>query len=365
MKKFISNFISKNINKTDKDSEKINCVDVLDDGIKLNGHILKFPLSYDKIKAELGEAKIHTYGKNNDNISYIYDDIGIRFGGSINYLSELKKKKAYIDDEHNIIEVTLYVTGRNIYESFLSVMPEKKYIGNITFLGQKMNQEKLFKTFGGYTYSHSYQNEQGEKNDIHIATSVYVNNYDVLQSNVKYEGALYKGDCFLHDINLTFKPERPKSNENYNIVITDEDCLSFDTFNFKLAVVNELMYNQEVLKPYFDIFDYMAFKKANWNLETSKNVRAAVNFFKDLPVPCSIAELVTEIKMDGDNEIYMQIAPEWDGRDERFSFYKLTEAELKQFKNLKKIQILGNEKDATALKKICEPLGIEVEPLVP
>ena len=80
-----------------------------------------------------------------------------------------------------------------------------------------------------------------------------------------------ENDLFLKDVNLEFKPERPKCNENYNIVIPDEECLVFDTFNFKLAVINELMYNQEVLKPYFDIYDYMAFKKAHWNLETSKN----------------------------------------------------------------------------------------------
>ena len=186
----------------------------------------------------------------------------------------------------------------------------------------------------------------------------------MFQNGVKYDGNIYDGDCFLHDANLTFKPERPKSNENYNIVMPDEECLSFDTFNFKLAVINELMYNQEALKPYFDIYDYMTFKKAKWNLETSKNVRGVVSFFKELPIPARLANLVTEIKMDGDDEIYMQIAPEWDGRDERFDFYKLTESELKQFKNLKKMQILGNSNDAAKLRKICAPLGIEVEPLV-
>ena len=172
-----------------------------------------------------------------------------------------------------------------------------------------------------------------------------------------------ENDLFLKDVNLEFKPERPKSNENYNIVVPDEECLVFDTFNFKLAVINELMYNQEVLKPYFDIYDYMAFKKAHWNLETSKNVRAAVNFFKELPIPARLADLVTELNMDGSDEIYMQIAPEWDGLDERFDFNKLTESELKQFKNLKKMLIFGNDKDAAKLRKVCEPLGIEVEPL--
>ena len=63
------------------------------------------------------------------------------------------------------------------------------------------------------------------------------------------------------------------------------------------------MYNQEVLKPYIDIYDYMAFKKAHWNLETSKNVIAAVNFFKELPIPARLADLVTELNMDGSDEI--------------------------------------------------------------
>lgn len=36
---------------------------------------------------------------------------------------------------------------------------------------------------------------------------------------------------------------------------------------------------------------------------------------------------------------------------------------IKQFKNLKKILIFGNDKDATKLRKTCDPLGIEVEPL--
>ena len=46
-----------------------------------------------------------------------------------------------------------------------------------------------------------------------------------------------------------------------------------------------------------------------------------------------------------------------------FDFKKLTESELKQFKNLKKMLVFGNGKDAAKLRKICDPLGIEVEPL--
>lgn len=72
---------------------------------------------------------------------------------------------------------------------------------------------------------------------------------------------VYDGDQIVLDVYIGFRPERPKSDENYNITVPDEPCLIFDTFNFKLAVIQELMYNQEVLKPYFDIYDYMIFKK--------------------------------------------------------------------------------------------------------
>ena len=107
----------------------------------------------------------------------------------------------------------------------------------------------------------------------------------------------------------------------------------------------------------------MIFKKAHWNLETDKNVRVAVSFFKELPIPASLAGLVKEINMDGSDEIYMQIAPEWDGRDERFGFRKVTKAEIEQFPNLKRMLIFGNERDAESLRKVCDPLGIEVEPM--
>ena len=339
-------------------------INILDNGIEVNGHLLTFPLSYDEIKAVLGEAKLYVNKKTDGHISYIYEDLGIIFEGSIHYLSGLKKNKAYKDDDHTITNLTLYVTGMNVFPSFRDVIPRKRYIGNLTFLDHKMNQDRLLQTLIGYSYSHFYQNDQGEKAHLHIRAMVFVKDFDAFQPTIKFDGQLYDNNRFLLDVNLTFEPERPKSLENYDIETPDEECLNFDTFNFKLAVINELMYNQEVLKPYFDIYDYMKFKKARWNLETFRNVRAAVNFFKELPIPARLADLVTEINMDGSDEIYMQIAPEWDGRDGRFDFYKLTESELRQFKNLRKMQILGNSNDAAQLRKICEPLGIKVEPLV-
>ena len=329
----------------------MNTVDILDNAVRINGHFLRFPVSYDELRAELGEARV-CFNERFRDTDYVYDELGIIFNGSPAYLNNLKKKKAYIDNEHMIIALTLYVTGKQVY-GFKDTKPEKPYEGTLTFSGQNIAQEKMWRSAGGYGYQPDIVNEEGKTVTNHVSASLYSDG----------EGPIYEGDRITKDVNITYKPERPKSNENFNIVIPDEECLVFDTFNFKLAVINELMYNQLVLKPYFDIYDYMAFKKAHWNLETDKNVRAAVNYFKELPVPAKLADLVVKIEMDGSDDIYMQIAPEWDGRDRRFDFDKLTEREIRQFRNLKKMTVFGNSRDTAGLKKMCEPLGIEVEPL--
>lgn len=331
----------------------MNIIDVLDTAVNINGHVLEFPMSYGEIKEFLGEARIVTDGDAEAvHTTYYYDDLGIEFDGSPLYLSNLRKKKAYKDNDHNIVGFSLYVTGNELY-GFKDDKCKKNYEGNLTVLGKQIDRDMTWKDILGYGCQPVLDEKSKNKKYIQVKTTIVTED----------EKPFYDGDVLLKDVMISFQPERPKLKVNYDIVVPDEDCLVFDTFNFKLAVINELMYNQEVLKPYFDIYDYMAFKKAHWNLETDKNVRAAVNYFKELPIPVRLADYVTEINMDGSDEIYMNIAPEWDGRDERFDFNSLTETEIKQFKNLKKILIFGNDKDATKLRKTCDPLGIEVEPL--
>lgn len=329
------------------------CIDVLDTAVSFNGQVVPFPMSYEDIRAVLGDARVVNDGdEDRTHTTYYYDDLGIEFEGSPLYLSNLRKKKAYKDNDHNIVGITLYVTGNELY-GFKDDKCKKNYEGNLTVLGKQLDRDMTWKDILGYGCQPVLDEKSKNKKYIQVKTTIVTED----------EKPFYDGDVLLKDVMISFYPERPKLKVNYDIVVPDEECLVFDTFNFKLAVINELMYNQEVLKPYFDIYDYMAFKKAHWNLETDKNVRAAVNYFKELPIPVSLADYVTEINMDGADDIYMNIAPEWDGRDERFDFNKLTEVELKQFKNLKKMIIFGNDKDADKLRKVCDPLGIEVEPL--
>ena len=325
-------------------------IDILNYEITIDGKELRFPMSYEEVKSVMGEASrvlVEDWGT-----LYIYDDQGLFFEDK-NSPMYLKKQKAYIDEEHKITSLTLYVSDK---QDTLQEMtkhkdpdyyPHSLFKGNLTFNGGYQPENKYFNQYYG-CYQAYVTNSEGESEFAHVGA--YIRGED---SDPNYDG-----DLLLKNVIISFKPRRPKSTENYNIEQPDEECLVFDNFNFKLAVIQELMYEQEVLKPYFDIYDYAQFKKAKWNLDTIKNVRGAVNFFKELPIPVSMAEKVERILMDGGNNIYLNIAPCWDGEDERFDLDKLSEAELKQFPNLKKMTVMTANIDK--LKKVCEPLGIEV-----
>ena len=57
----------------------------------------------------------------------------------------------------------------------------------------------------------------------------------------------------------------------------------------------------------------------------------------DLPIPASLAALVTELYFDGGNEVYAQLIPFWDGEDDVFDIESLTEEDICQLPNLKTI----------------------------
>lgn len=316
-------------------------IDILDNEIAINGNVLTFPLSYAEVKSVFGDARIEK-DKRNWNY-YIYDQLGLYFKeGNVEWL---KKQQAYKDAGHIITSVYLYVAG----EPLEDIRPSQHYFGNVTFFGKKKEHNILNRFLG--CYQDYIRTADGKLEMAHVGA--YVSGKD--------DEPNYAGDRFLKSLNIIYKPRKPKTVQNYVIQSTDEKCLVFDTFNFKLAVINELMYEQEILKPYFDIYEFKDFKNAHWDLETGDNVGGAVQFFKDLPIPAIYADKVTKIYMDGGNEIYQNIAPLWDGEDDRFDIDKLTERELRQFSNLKSMTVITTKLEK--LQKICGNCGIEVSAL--
>lgn len=150
----------------------------------------------------------------------------------------------------------------------------------------------------------------------------------------------------------------------YKLGKVSEPVLEVSDFNFKLAVVQVLMYEKNLLSPRFDIYEFAKeYERREIDIEEEgyEPIREAVNWFKKLPVPLKLADEITEINMDGGNEIYHQIIPFWDGEDDYFDIRKLTAADLGQFHNLKKMTIMSSK--YKALTGVLRENGIEAEEL--
>ena len=140
------------------------------------------------------------------------------------------------------------------------------------------------------------------------------------------------------------------------------DILHFDTLNFKLAIIQVLMYDLHLLKPEFDIYDYADHYEGE-KIDTDSDIiiEPAMNFFKEMEIPKNFAPYVEMLYMDGGNDVYMNIIPQWDGEDESFDLNEITLEELQQFPNLKKANLMSSDFDK--VKEVFEAANIAVEPL--
>jgi|LakMenEpi03Aug12_release.lakeMendotaPanAssembly.Ray.scaffolds.fasta_scaffold989774_2 hypothetical protein len=113
----------------------------------------------------------------------------------------------------------------------------------------------------------------------------------------------------------------------------------FTDFNFKLAVIQVLMYEKKVLQPAFDIHNFVrkyTGRKINIEKEGYKIIPEVKKFFEDLEIPSELLNKVEKI-YQGSNKIYLQLCPFWSGEDELFNITKTED--LRLLPNLKKITL--------------------------
>ena len=138
------------------------------------------------------------------------------------------------------------------------------------------------------------------------------------------------------------------------------DILHFDTLNFKLAIIQVLMYDLHLLKPEFDLYDFAdQYQGEKIDTDSDTIIEPALNFFKEMEIPKKLADYVEMLYMDGGNDLYMNIIPQWDGEDDSFDLNEITLAELQQFPNLKKATLMSSDFDK--VKEVFDALNIEVE----
>lgn len=154
-----------------------------------------------------------------------------------------------------------------------------------------------------------------------------------------------------------------KSSGKWKHAATAEPEITLASFPFRLAVIQELMYEQHVLEPRFDVYDFAqdqgsrSFDPDEVGYEMIPSVRT---WFRKLPIPARLAQRITTLVLDGGNDIYLQLIPQWDGEDDSFVIKTLKEEDLAPFTRLTTVKdiggFLGSRARATLVKH-----GITVE----
>lgn len=132
----------------------------------------------------------------------------------------------------------------------------------------------------------------------------------------------------------------------------------FKDFNFKLMVVQALMYDMELLKPKFDVHEFVkSYKKRKIDIEGEgyDPIPEVSKYFEDLEIPKILLQEITE--MDGGMDVYHSIAPLWDGEDGAFDVKNAKDA--KNLPNLKRVFLMCF--DSKRVINQFEKLGVEVD----
>ncbi|MGW0781931.1 DUF6892 domain-containing protein [Streptomyces sp. NPDC002913] len=110
---------------------------------------------------------------------------------------------------------------------------------------------------------------------------------------------------------------------------------AFRDFNFKLLVVEQLMYGDETLTPAFSMAEHMRARGVEDLLGhvEEKGLEFTVldearAYFEQLEIPAELLATVEELTFDGGNQVFMECAPVWDGEDDLFDVRSLDDLEL-------------------------------------
>ena len=341
IKNFLGSIIKKQI-----------AIDVSNSGLLINNELLlEFSLS--RLTETLGKPRITPITDEDSpyRAMYLWDSLGIyAFEKKDGTLATLACRVAEDKDWQ-----------RTVTFDYFALRPKGLFTGNFTIAGKSplsyISKEQSMDSFGLDIALDSW-------NISCLYTEKLSNDLEDL-SKKAIAGRVAQEAMPFRDYELSYTPkkgngDKEKDPNKWNFPLTEEKCVQFKSFNFKLAVAQELMYVQEVLKPKFDVYDFCEnYTERDIDPEEYyfKVIPEVKKWFMDLSIPASLAALVTELYFDGGNEVYAQLIPFWDGEDDVFDIESLTEEDIRQLPNLKTIDgtaILMSEQ----VKDLCKSKGI-------
>lgn len=146
-----------------------------------------------------------------------------------------------------------------------------------------------------------------------------------------------------------------------------ENYLIFDNLQFKLSIIQVLMYEQHLFKD-----DYRKAQEFLWFIEQNrvedcqkyllKHIENALKFYQDLKIPSWMANQIYTLHIDIHNEIYHQINPllQQYHTDEDFAIMNISKRELQQFPHLRQMTFHSLNGCSKKCIRSLEKMGIEV-----
>lgn len=287
-------------------------VNITDEGVSVNGIEITFPTTLPKLEEIFGEPTRHY--RADDRYRVIWDNHGV----STDYATSMH------------IPIVCFFVEK---EKMLKHHPETKFKGQIIVNGKPI--------------------EEIPEMNIRLTRNVIIKSrYMGDEKNVMYGYNL--------SYNVYYKEEIPK--DKYSLPKSTGKGINFTDFNFKLTVIQELMYNQELLRPKFDIYEFAKTydkRKIDIDKEGYEPIPEVLEYFKKLRIDKKLAKHITEIYQDGGNEIYAQIIPlDWSGTDDIFDIQSADD--VVHFPNLKKMTLFST---APGLYEELKEKGIDDKPL--
>ncbi|MDF9716691.1 hypothetical protein INN71_07115 [Nocardioides sp. ChNu-153] len=141
---------------------------------------------------------------------------------------------------------------------------------------------------------------------------------------------------------------------------TPPAVVGFADLNLKLAVVQVLMYEKGLLTPRFVVDDFVDTCEREIDLVTEGHepIPEVLAHFAALEIPEELLAEVDEIYMDGGNDVYLQVAPQWDGESSAFDVRRWDD--LDRLPALRSVTVMGGDEATLALLR---DRGIDAQPL--
>ena len=247
----------------------------------------------------------------------------------------------------SIFEGTLSVDGRAPLEAIPESELRKAHIFLETKVGNWSVNFRLNETECGHLHEMEFAERFAKSQTNELAHMVREAAHPFAWADISYEApAVVK-----------------KSSGKWKLAAPTEPALQLSSFPLRLAVIQELMYEQNALQPRFDVHEFAQDQGAHSfdpNVIGHEMIPSVRDWFSELPIPARLAERVETLMLDGGNDIYLQLIPQWDGEDDSFVIESLREEDLAPFTHLKRVEDIGGFLGARARATLTER-GIEVE----